>query len=1297
MFFSKKKLIILFFIITGVLDFFAQQKYEFKQLTSNGIYPNSITYSVKQDSVGDIWIATEDGILKYNSHFFVLYNTQKGLPALASNRATEIFIDSRQRIWAGLEKGVCLFDLKENRFKFLDKEKIHPKFLSTIAEDGKHNIWFSSTNGLWKYSAQGQLVHVDRANNIKALNAIGNKIYFGTSSGLYYLDIKNNIVKNIQLPENESDIAKIIYSNRQIFVTNFSGSIYTIDSISQKANLLPLKIKINKPVFDIVVDKQHNYFVATNGEGLFYFDNNFHLKNHFVNDIDIPGSIKSDGIYDLEIGRENILWIATYGGGLNYLDLNQSPFVKIQHIINNSNSIIANYTTAIEKDKYNRLWFATNKGISIWDRKNNKWFHISDFSGQSNDDQVTILSLEADNDFMWAGSYGGGVFKININTLKHENINKKLPDITISKIYAITRDQQENIWLGGINQPLTQIKKNNEIKQFPVYDVKTIVLSKQGDILAGSKEGLFIIKSKTGEILSYTDIIPRQTISHTKINAIVPIDKNNLILGTGGTGLIFFNLQTKKKYILDVNKGLSSNIVQGILLQDKNNFWVSTSKGINHIIIKPNDTLIYLYDKNDNLTGNEYIPGSSIKISDSLMAFGSINGVSMFNPFLIKEKAQTPTIVFDEFMLYGNDETEDEIIKNHINEIDHINLKSDQNSFIIKFSGVHLRHPSKIKYTWKLEGFTNKWSQPGTNSVVNFTNLNPGTYVFKVKAFNRYGDSSPVKQLKINISPPWWATKIAYFLFLILFVLLIYFAFWLYKIYLNKKHSEEQITFFNNITHELKTPLIVLLSSLEKISAQFGETYKDNKYLVRNIKKINALFEQMLNYQRVAHEKIFGEEINKINVEQLIQKMIESFKPLIQKRNLQVIVRNKWGDKDFYFNREIFEKIIQNLLSNAIKYSFDNGKIFIEIKRKQQRLIFEIADHGIGIPKDQQKNILKKYFRARNVINSHISGTGLGLIMIKKMIDQVNGKITFTSEENKGTKFVVQLNSNKEAYIKSLSENKKETAIKNMKLPSKQKLLEFSESKILVVEDSYELRKKLVNILKDYFIVYEAVNGEEGLQKAKEIVPDIILTDLIMPKMDGIEMAQRIQSDINLNHIPIFMMTVMSKSGYQLKSVEAGIDAYIEKPLDINLLLSRIINTLERQNKLKKRFQQKTESEMAYQYRNQKDQEFVEKIKQIILENLDNNGFSVSDITSQLAMSRTSLYLKIKKIIDMSPQEFIVQIRLEQAKKLLIEGGLSIKQIAYSVGFSNSKYFSTVFKKYYGISPSEFLKKLNKN
>ena len=1272
----------------------AQSDYEFKQLFSQDMYPNSITYAVRQDSIGDIWIASEEGILKYNSHTFVLYNTQKGLPASASNRATEIFIDSRNRLWAGLEKGVCLFDLKEDYFHFLDKGRIQPKFLSTISEDGEHNIWFSSSNGLWKYTLDGELIHVDKVNDIKALSAVENKVYFATSSGLYYLDIRNNAIRKIVLPEPNGNIARIIYLNKHIFVTDFSGKIYKLNPVNQQAKLLQISTEITKPVFDIITDKQGNYFVATNGEGLFYFNPQFELIRHFVNDVDNPASIKSNGIYDLEIGNENILWIATYGGGLNYLDLNQNPFFKIKHITNDSNSIMTNVTTSIEKDKKGRIWFGTSAGISIWDRKKNQWKHIRNFLKNA-DRQTIIISLEAGNDYMWAGSYGAGLFKINLDNYKCTQVNRQFPEIELSKIYAITQDDKHNIWLGGINHSLKVLRKNKQVDPYPVNNVKVIVESVQGKILTGSKDGLSIIDDATHSLDAYTDIIPKKKASHTKINTIAQIDKNNLVLGTGGGGLVFFNTQTHDKRILDVNKGLSSNIIQGIILQNPHNLWVSTSKGINHIITRENDTLIYLYDKNDNLAENEYITGSYLKINDSLFAFGSIDGVTLFNPYLIKEKALVPTIVLDKFeLLYDRGNQNQNILKKHINQTEKIKLASDQNSFVIKFTGIHLRHPSKIKYTWMLKGFSDKWSTPDANSSVNFTNLDPGIYTFKVKALNRFGDASPEKQLIIEILPPWWATKTAFGLFFILAMLLIYFTFWFYKIYLNKKHSEEQITFFNNITHELKTPLIVLLSSLEKISKQFDHKNQDNKYLIKNIKRINSLFEQMLNYQRVAHERSFVEEINEINVDELLHKIIDSFKPLIEKRGLQVIVHNKWGDKPFYFNRESFEKILQNLLSNAIKYSHDKGKIYIHIKRKQHKLILEVTDEGIGIPKDQQKNILKKYFRARNVINSHTPGTGLGLMMIKKLIDQVNGKISFVSEENKGSKFIVQLKSNKTAYKKSLYTHEKKTTITRNQLPDKNKFAEFKDRKILIVEDNAELRNSLKDILQNYFEVFTASNGEEGLEKAMEIVPDIILTDLIMPKMDGIEMAKRIQMDNNLNHIPIFMMTVMAKSNYQLKSIEAGIDAYIEKPLHIDILLSRISNALQRQNKLKKRFQQVSESEMAYQFRNQHDQEFIDRIRKIILDNLDNNAFSVNDITAELGMSRTSLYLKLKKIIDMSPQDLIVQIRLEKSKQLLIEGDLSIKQIAYSVGFSNSKYFSTVFKKYYGLSPTEFLKSL---
>jgi YesN/AraC family two-component response regulator len=366
-------------------------------------------------------------------------------------------------------------------------------------------------------------------------------------------------------------------------------------------------------------------------------------------------------------------------------------------------------------------------------------------------------------------------------------------------------------------------------------------------------------------------------------------------------------------------------------------------------------------------------------------------------------------------------------------------------------------------------------------------------------------------------------------------------------------------------------------------------------------------------------------------------------------------------------------------------------------KGSKEQLKIEITDEGLGIPQNQQKYILKRYYRARNVINSQRPGTGLGLVMVKKLIEASGGSINFKSKENKGTTFTILLKNLEKKYKQNAISNNDTIQELTETHEDQFELDEFSDSKVLIVEDNDELREILVKTLGVYFQIFEADNGKKGLKIASQVFPDIILTDLIMPEMDGMEMSAKIKDDINLNHIPIFMLSVLQNSVQKLESIESGISEYIEKPVDIKFLLAKMTNTLKWQKTLQKKYIHENDSDNASIYRNKNDQNFFKNLEITIIENLENNSFSVHDLSDSLGMSRTSLYMKLKNLVDLSPQDFIIHTKLKLAKKLLIKGEYSIKEVAYSSGFSNPKYFSTSFKKFYDTTPTAFLESLQKD
>lgn len=1285
-----------FFFFVFICPIFSQNSIEFLQLKGENSSTQSITYAIKKDNIGNLWIASEEGVLKHNSKYYKLYNTYNGLPETLSNRTSEIFIDSKGNIFAGLEKGVCVYNPDLDKFDLLTTEdNINPSLVNSIQEDDKGTIWIGGFNGLWKYDdATRKLIPTTFNKPLMSIAIVSGNIFCGTENGLFIYEINEEKYSEVELNENLKDVHFTGFVNKQLLVGTESGFEFSLKEENDSFVFDKIEKEFGFPIRDIIKGESNSLFIATDGDGVYQTRNN-NVLEHYLQDFNDPTSLSSNGIYDIELDKSGILWIATYGGGVNYFNFKKLPFIKVQHELNNPNSLSSNFTRSIAKDKNGNLWFGTKNGLSIWDQKKNTWKHIKKFN-QNNPSQTIVLALESDENFMWVGTYNFGLYRINIENyqiLNYNNLHKEKNLIT--KIYTIKKDKSNNIWVAGIDKEMMVIKPDGTITKFPLLFIKSITELENGEVLVSGRYGVHKINPKDNSFRIVEDLEPNEnSLTFSTVQSIKETSTNNLVIGTNGAGLVFYNQKTKSIKKINIASGLPSDIVQGVLLKNDNNIWASTTKGLANIVISENDTIINVYDKRDGLASTEFNYGSYSKLNDNLMAFGGVDGVTLFDPAKISNTTENPKLVLDAFNLFNKTVYPNEApLKNHINVTKNIELNYNENSIGLEFTGIDHSTPSNMKYSWILEGFNKKWSKPSNNNLANYTNLEAGNYTFKVKSINKYDISSDERMINIEVLSPWWHTNTAYFIYFLLSILLIWSIVHFTSILINKKNADDQIEFFNNITHEIKTPITILMTSLENLTNK-NDSKESNKHIQSTVKRLNSLFEQMLNFHKVTSQDTIYQNVSKIKVENYLNARVNNFEPLTKERNLTINIENNWPEVIFYYYKDVFDKIFLNLLSNAIKYSFEGGTINVKLQKTSiGELKLQISDEGLGIPNDQQKYILKRYYRARNAINSQSPGTGLGLIMTKKLIEKTGGTITFDSKENKGTTFTIILKNLVELYRDTqLEENE---ALKIQQSAEEQlELDKFSDAKILIVEDNDELRSLLVESLGNHFLIFEASNGKEGIEMASQNFPDIILTDLIMPEMDGMEMAKKLKEDINLNHIPVFMLTVLQNSNQKLESIESGISEYLEKPVDRKLLLAKIINTLKFQTKLREKYVHDNDSVNASLFRNEQDKDFLDNLEAKIIENVENNSFSVHDLSNSFGMSRTSLYMKLKNLVDLSPQDFIIHTKLKHAKNLLIKGHLSIKEVAYSAGFSNPKYFSTSFKKFYKVTPSGFLNSL---
>jgi signal transduction histidine kinase/ligand-binding sensor domain-containing protein/DNA-binding response OmpR family regulator len=1283
----QRPLLLFGFLLLGLL-LSAQSQYRFEQLSAKQGFSQSITYELAQDSFGNIWTATEEGVVRFNAHQSFRYHTYDGLPTSYNNRIRTICIDQQQGIWIGAEFGVARYHPEQDAFLLVSTNKEEkPHLVRTIITDNRQQIWVGAFNGLWRYEATDTaFVRVADVRNIESVSVDGDRLLIGAPEGLLAFDTKSETLSTL-LGEDTPLVSSILRLNDLFLIGTKGQGLYTTDQDFQALQRLSLDLG-NSPVNVLLPSGQGTVYIGTDGSGLLEMDEKFSASHIFRNDVDNRYSLSSNGVYDLLLDREGILWVATYGGGVNMLNPVSNNFYHLTHQTNTVTSIAHPFSRAILEDDQGRIWFGTKNGISVWSPGTDQWQHL--LQNLPKGSPIT-MSLAEGKKVVWAGTYNDGLYRIDKKTLQVEAYVVPEVDRNDGWIFTVAIDNEDQLWIGGINRPVQQVGNTGEITNFAISQTKVIIPSQTGGVWVAGRSGLYRIKDGLPEMI--TALAPSEDgFRYTTINSLLERKNGELLVGTNGAGLIFYNPENQQTRRLDMRNGLPSDIIQGILTETEDLLWLSTTKGLVRVQLT-RDTSIQIFDQTDGLLSTEFNYGSFTRLRNGQMLFGGVEGVTLFDPHKIKEDVTAPYVVLEEFRLFNQVVNPgEEPLPKHLKSLKTLTLKHNQNALTISFAGILHTAPSKIQYRWKLTGLTDSWSELSTTTQTNFTNLSPGEYTFVVQAANRDGYWGPERSLEINVLPPWWATTTAFIIYGLLGIVALLGLFRISALFINKRNAEQQIAFFNNITHELKTPLTILLSSLEGMTNDETTSSENAKTKIKStVKRLNALFEQLLNFHKVTASGNASDEINPFLPAAHTEELTESFQPLLRERQLTLDVRNDTIPSTFYYNKEVFDKIIFNLVSNAVKYSKPGGNILIRIARdKGGDLQLEVKDNGIGIPKDQQKHILNQYYRARNAINSQLPGTGLGLMMVKSMIEQVGGSIRFTSIENGGTTFHLLLKNQETRYKASI------TKAEEMVTPPVEltDLGDFQEAKILIVEDNDELRAVLVKRLGAHFTVSEAKNGVEGLERAAEIFPDLIITDLIMPEMDGMEMCRAIQADISLNHIPIFMLTVLHNSRQKVESIKNGVTEYMEKPINFNLLLAKIANTLNWRQKMRQRYGQQLEIDQAATHRQDRESQFITDLEQFVLQEISNENFSVQDLCKHVGMSRTSLYMKLKNLVDLSPQDFIIHTRLKYARQLLTEGEAHIKEVAYRCGFSNPKYFSTSFKKKFGESPRSFRKSL---
>lgn len=1297
------------------------QKTDFYRITSDDGLQNNIVFSVVQDNKGFMWFATITGIDRYDGSNFVHYR----LPATKSKsneftQVNNIISDNQQRIWASTSSSVFLYNSILDKFDtvsiFQEKTAVN-RIIYFLIPDKRKGIWIGTNLGVIFIDVENNNLLESKYLKLPVRSMFQDSsgtLWAGTNKGLYKLIHKKQEIESQKISINNFDSTVIssisIDNHNRIWIGTVDKGLFVMN----KQNFIVNRVRIPHlttryfTVKDIFhpQDKNETY-VALDGGGVARVDENLKIK--FIDQVndDDPTSLSNNGVYDIYKDYYNRIWVATYGGGVNVIYNRTQKFLNLRHEINNPNSLSNNMAKAVVEDKFGNIWFGTRKGISKYNSTTKSWQQINQDTYKYSFTTDIVLGLaSADNGNIWAATYGGGIvcYSQESKTVKtYVNNTSDSESVGTDYVYAICVDKNQRIWSGGIRGPLSMLNtKTGKFKRFNIgaNGVNCIIQDTYGDMIIGTDRGILFINKKN-EIIQLTGEVKSGSHAIEKVISIMEYNPGEFWIGTQGGGLIIWNKKSGFRKKITVYDGLPSDIVCGMLKDDNGDVWISTTNGLVHYQIV-NRMFIY-YTKGDGLAGSQFNYNAFCKLKDGNMIFGGTNGFSLFNPSSIKSNGIKPVLHFTGLSINNKRSdvgSNDEALYKSIDEITRLELLFSQNSFSVDFVSPTPQTSGKHLYSWKLEGFDKDWTPLSASNTAIYTNLNAGYYKLLVKALAKgsLNDFSEIRSLEIYIKSPWWRTWWAYFAYLCMLTGVSYLIYNYNTTRRARERFAERLELHTAIAHELRTPLTLIKAPIASLKNgdHLKEEDKENLELAKkNISKLENLVSQFIDYHKSGLNKQIL-NLDRFDVIELLDEIVSLYVPLAKDKQIRLLYAPSVMNLQLLADRDKLDKVFSNLLSNAIKYTPNNGAVTIEVNISGDKVHFVFSDTGIGIPEDQQGFIFSGFYRADNAINLKEVGSGVGLSIVQDMIALHKGLVYFNSIANKGSTFKVELpikNSNLEQQFilaKQLPNDKLKPDLSSSNPMPK-------SNRIMVVEDNDELREYIVKELtfKGYK-VFDASNGKEALAIAQKISLGLIISDLMMPEMNGFELCLAIKKSINTSHLPFILLTSLHDKEYIIQGLSSGADEFVSKPFDMDVLVAKAESLLQNRVLFKQKLMSafKKVEEMEAVAVEDQDIELLRKVAEIVSSKYNEHDFNVEKLSILMAMSRPALFKKFKIITGQSLQEYINAIRFKKAVELLYQSKYNITEVAYQVGFEDSKYFSTAFKKFYGLTPSEYLKSI---
>lgn len=1261
------------------------EKFSHYRLTSNRTVKNDIG-NIIQSHDGNLWVTSYGlGFSYFNIKVAKFTNyTQANLPRLSSNRVISLFEDSKGLLWVGTqETGINIFSQKngiiaDGNNPIPSTKNLPTARINDIFEDHFHNIWIATGNGLLYYNRQSNQFTLLQTNQpgikskryISVIEDSNKQLLVGLQDGgLYKINLGSNPNYNtagfLLQPVTGDDgyylthrsvQALYIDKDKNTWVGTYGDGIYMISNIKDKFSKITRK-RIEPSgeslirFYGMCQDRDGFLWFGTDGEGIFKTNSNGNLIKQYKAD-GKPGSIKDNAILYGYNDKSGNTWLGTYAKGLFLYQKNTDSFINYAHDPSDNKSLGANDVRVIFQDSHQNLWVGTN---------------------------------------------GGGLGLFNAAAKTFTNYTPANSGLTSYDVRSIAEDENGNLWIGtyGGGLDFYDFKQNKFSRYFKTADEK--------------------------------NNLPSQVVF-----SIYADKQHHLWLGTEGDGLVCYDLKTRFFKKFNETNGLANNTVSAIKASDNNSLWLSTNKGISNINILTDKILNY--DQSDGLQAGQFNAGSVLRdSSNGLLYFGGTEGLNFFDPEKVTQSNYQPKVMITGLQIFGKQvevgalDGNRTVLPEAISETSQITLQPDQSVFSIQYASLNYTYPQKGNFAYKLEGLDKSWNYVGNQRLATYRYLEPGDYTFKVKAANQDGVwFKNCAVIQIRIMPPWYKTWWAYLIYIGVTGLIIYY-YLLYKARQtklkyeikvaqlsaekDKELNERKLSFFTNISHEFRTPLTLIINPVkDMLFGKGGEgTDPGNLHIVyRNARRLLSLVDQLLLFRK-AESDTDKLKIVRLNIVALCREVFLCFNHQARSKHIQFDFSSEKEAIEIFADREKLEIALFNLISNALKFTPEHGLVSCAITDDDAQVSIQIKDSGCGIAGDVGDQLFNKFYQLQNT-TPLAGGFGIGLYLVKVFIESHKGSISYTSQLGQGTLFHVSLLKGRghfaeqfvfedvaetSVFLDELIENKGELGRDETSPITKNSEALSSDTKtMLLIDDNEQIRIYLKQIFAGEFEVFEADNGTTGLELVYQLVPDIVISDVMMQGLSGIELCSRIKEDSLLNHIPVILLTASSSPEIKLKGIEGGADDYISKPFEKEILVARVNGILKSRNNLQKYFyneitlNKSNDLKISPEYK-----EFLEKCLKIVEQHLTDPEFSIKTLASEIGMSHSNLYKRIKSISGQSANGFIRFIRLRKAAEILLTTDNTVYETASLVGINDLKYFREQFNKLFGINPSEYVKK----